>query len=189
MNRAASIQLPPLSSATTTKQLKDNKIKGGADAIYDTLPANGGRANYSLRSFLVEFPDDSGLFTAQEVLRQIIPDGRVFFARQIRVNMLDLADDITGESIGIPQDFVYVTLARNGQIEVFNQKIGLSPLDGFIPVSLWAGPGDVVQVLFTADYSAFASVDFDLLATVEVNLIGDILMTDGKPYPYTGLKE
>lgn len=183
--------LPPLNSSvvTSVQPVVANKVGFGAQSSYDTLPANGGRANYSSQVTIAESIIHTGLFTAEKVLTQIIPAGRVFFARQLRVNVVDLFDSLTELSFGIPPNFILISIARNSDIEVFNQAIGLAPLDGFIPISLWAGPGDKIEVIFTANYEDFAGSDINLSADLEVNLCGDMLVTNDKPYPYTGLSE
>ncbi len=180
---------PPIITGTVMQpNARQDRITAGVGSVYQTLPANAGKANFSDRKMVQENVIHTGIFTNKIALEVRIPKGRVFFATQLRVNVVGAFFDAVTD-LGIPQNFVSLTLSRNGSIEVFNQQIKVAPLDGFMDVSLWAGPDDVVQVLFSADYSAFIDPDVALFVLLEVNLVGDMLLTNDSPYPYTGLNQ
>ena len=193
--RPQNVPAPNFDPSAFSKPGKVPPIEPGTLPIYDTLPANAGRSNFSAQPLVVwsAVPTDlpQGNFINRVVLSQVIQDGRVFFANKLRVNVIQTYDNANypDTTYGVPQGFIFVTLKRNGEVEIYNQDIGLAPLDGFFPVWLWAGPGDLVEVLLSADYSALASGEggVDVSIAVQVNLTGDILVTNKAPYPYTGL--
>jgi hypothetical protein len=184
---------PSLSEQVSGKIGLSPQIKPGVTPIYDTLPANGGRVIYSNFDGILDSPPAqaiTGDFVNRVVLSQRIPDGRVFLARSLRVNVFQLYEqDATGTAFGVPNQLITVSVAVNGSVDISNQNIQIDPLDGYNPVSVIAGPRDLVEVLFSANYSVVSLGDINLFVQMLVNLRGDLLLPTDLPTKYTGLSK
>lgn len=167
------------------------QIQIGTVAIYDTLPANAGDFNWT-----DEFADVSAGAQGTNVIIQtrIVPDGRVFYLRDLRLNIIDIEYTIAEVgtfSIGIPvQTFTY-TVFRNYGAEVFNQDIRVEALDNYNPVFLVAGPADVITVAVTYDFSAivFPVGAIDITVHFLSHMRGELLTPNDMPVVYTALKK
>jgi hypothetical protein len=163
-------------------------INIGTDAIYNTLPANAGNFNYTQTITLTSTTITGGIATNAQIFTTTIQQGRIFYLRDMRVNVTDTRYDFEGTEIdnGIPPQTITLTVFRNTGAEVFNQNIIVEPLDNYNPVFLIAGPGDSVSVAVSFDYSSLPNIpnEVDLIT----HLRGELLVPNDMPVPYTALK-
>lgn len=158
------------------------KVQSGTVPIYNTLPANGGRFAFGQANNLAIVEPE--LANTVQVFLITVPHGRVLIANEFRVNVEDVLN--LGVSIGIPTVPFNISIFLNNQAEVFNQNITIQALDNYYPCYVIGGPGDVVTISATFDFSvigAFDQVDFIS------HLRGDMLIQNELQTQYTGLRQ
>lgn len=164
-------------------------IQIGTTAVYTTLPANAGNFNWTDEALDVT---QTAVNTDVLVQTRTVPDGRIFYLRDFRLNVIDVTYEISEVgtfSIGIPpQTFTY-TVYRNFNTEVFNQDIRVEPLDNYNPIFLVAGPADVITVTVDYDYSAvvFPMGAINITVYFLSHMRGELLTPNVMPVPYTAL--
>lgn len=162
-----------------SNQSPADKLTYDTLSVYELLPANAGHLSYgALATRLIS--TGRRLARAQEIFSKIVPQGRVAIVRAAKVN-------IDASTTGIPTTPYSFSLLRNGNIEVFNQDIFVQAFDDFYPVYLIAGPGDVISIEVSYDFTASLPIGSTTIDWM-VHLTGDMLVTNELPIPYTGLK-
>jgi hypothetical protein len=164
----------------------------GTEPVYDTLPANAGKLNET-QQFTVDatlIPPGVGIAVNQSVFLLEVPQGRVLYTRDIRVNIIDSTTANDDEppvqvSIGIPPGLFSFSLVKNRGADVFNQSIEVEPLDNYNPIFLIGAPGDIVEVMVNFDYSDLIVVPN--FVTFLVHLRGEYLTPNRAAVPYTAL--
>lgn len=159
------------------------RIDAGVLAIYDTLPANGGR--FALGQLVSESVSSVSTAAAITVFSYRVPAGKVMYAREMQVTvdrMLAGAVDV-----GIPSLPFTISLYVNQQCEVFNQDILVQALDGYYPCSLIAGHNDVVTIIATINTAQYQSGTVTQIDFV-THLTGDMLTVNDMQTQYTALK-
>lgn len=149
-------------------------------SVFTTLPANAGYFNYGNQKTV----NISGLGAIQnnvQIFSQVVPQGRVALVNSVRVNI----DSWVEKSIPtVPFTF---TLLRNGNAEVFNQNIFVQAFDSSYPVFLAAGPGDIISVNVSFDFSSITP-PYVSGPVFLVHVQGVMMLQNDLPVPYTGLK-
>lgn len=149
----------------------------GTDAVYSTLPANAAKINET-QNFTVDFESANAL----TVLSYTVPLGRVLYLHH--VSMILTGETYPGLGIAIiPSALIPVTIRVNGSADVWNQGILVDPLGNGINCHVIIPAGQTVSI-----YASFASVTNLGALTGYCSILGDILLGNDMPEPYTALQ-
>jgi len=166
---------PPPPSATPGNMLANDTL-----SVYELLPANAGHLSYGALFDQGLSNAEGIIFNGLEIFSKVVPPGRVAYVRAASVN-------IDTETNGIPAIPYSFSILRNGNVEVFNQDIFVQAFDDFYPVYVIAGPGDIITITVSYDFSAAIAIPSGIRRWL-VHLTGDMLLPNELPIPYTGLK-
>lgn len=152
--------------------------------VYQTLPPNAG--NFSIGQEVTLDGQGDGYLrgTREVVLSTTVPAGVVMYSTRFMINVIDT---YTGSvSAGVPRRSFTAYLYANKASKPYNQGIAMLPFDDWYACTIIAGPGDLVEIAVTYDFSIAMSIPDEVKFIT--HLEGQMLSTNDMQPEYTALK-